>query len=145
MKRVLIYVLVVALAFVVGLYVYLAFSSQPGRFWRKLNEAQVTREGQLLPDARVYRQPDGKVLLDVGEGSRWYCYFPEVLDIGSCQPITYVSFPGYIYAFNWKEKATDYPCVIMGLVKTGVKADVLSLEHSIEFTSTEQERLLVSW
>jgi len=127
---------------VIGMYVYLAATDHPNHFWRKASTARITVNGQLELRARAYRHPDGKVLVQLGATS-WYAYIPEWNNMYLCNPIRYVSFPGYIYAHDWDDHA--FPCVGMGGVKTEVNADLMARPDSIEFTSFDHERIRVAW
>ena len=87
MRRILVYICITILTLIVGLYAYLAASNNPGYFWRKVNVAQVTSNGQAISNASIYRYPNGMLLMKL-EGNRWYVYWPQVQNIGSCNPHT---------------------------------------------------------
>jgi hypothetical protein len=141
MKRILIYICIAILTLIVGLYVYLAAANDPGHFWRKVNGAKVTFNDQVISNASVYRYPNGMLLMNL-EG-RWYVYWPQVQNIGSCNPITYIPIPGYIYAKDCDNKFC--PCVEMGTAKTEVDAQFVTGQNFIEFNSLNGARVHVSW
>jgi hypothetical protein len=143
MKRILIYLAFTSLTLILGLYIYLALSSDPAHFWRKVSGAEVTYNNQKIPEARVYRHPNGKILINLRENQGWRIYYPEEQNIGLCNPIRYVQFPGYIYAYDCESKFC--PCVMMGTAKVGVDAQLIKGEKFIEFNSLNWERIKISW
>lgn len=135
--------LVACVSLVTGMYVYLGVTNHPNHFWRKASTARITIDGQLSPGSRAYRHPDGKVLVRLDETS-WYAFIPEVNNVGACNPIRSIAFPGYIYAYDWGDKTI--PCAMMGDgVKSDVKTVVNTQPESLEFTSLDRQRIRVSW
>jgi len=143
MRRVIIYLAVASLTLILGLYVYLALSNDPAHFWRNVSGAEVTYNGQKVSEACVYRHPDGKLLMNLGENHGWRIYYPEEQNIGICNPIRYVPFPGYIYAYDCESQFC--PCVKMGTAKTEVDAQLIKGQNFIEFNSLNRERIKISW
>jgi hypothetical protein len=142
MKRILVYISIAILTLIIGLYVYLATSDNPGHFWRKVNGAQVTSNGRIISNARVYRYPNGMLLVSL-EANRWYVYWSQIQNIGLCNPITYVSIPGYIYAKDCDSKFC--PCVEMGTAKVELDAQIIMGQNFIEFNSVDSERIRAAW
>jgi hypothetical protein len=143
MKRLFVYLAIAILTLGLGLYAHLATSDTPGYFWRNLSGAQITSNGQIIPDAHIYQYPDGMLLMNLGEDHGWDIYWPQVHNIGSCNTITYIPIPGYIYAKDCDSKFC--PCALMGRAKTEINANLYVQPHSLEFTSVRNERIRVSW
>jgi hypothetical protein len=59
-----------------------------------------------------------------------------------CNPIEYISIPGYIYASNWHDR--EIPCALMTPVKS-VNPELIVGQNFIEFASINDERIRVSW
>jgi hypothetical protein len=127
---------------VVGTYSHLATASSPNHFWRSISAARITINGKVQTEARVYRHPDGRVLVGLDQYG-WYVYLPQQNNMFSCNRIRHIAIPGYIYAHNWDDQAI--PCTNMGGIKTETKAELIAQSDSIEFTSLEHERVRVSW
>ena len=142
MKRILLYICIAILTLIIGFYAYLAASNNPGHFWRKVHGAQITSNGQVVSNASVYRYPNGMLLMNLEE-NRWYVYWPQVQNIGSCNPITYFPIPGYIYAKNCD--GSFCPCVEMGTAKVEVDAQIVTGQNFMEFSSVNRERIRVAW
>lgn len=142
MKRILVYICIAILTLAIGLYVYLAASNSPGHFWRKVNGAQVTSNGQIISNASVYRYPNGMLLMNLVENG-WYVYWPQEQNIGLCNSITYIPIPGYIYAKDCDGKFC--PCVEMGTAKVEIKAEIVTGQNFIEFNSSNRARMHIAW
>jgi hypothetical protein len=142
MKRILVYISIAVLTLIVGLYAYLGVSNNTGHFWRKVYGAQVTSNGQIISSAGVYRSLNGMLLMNLGEDG-WYVYWPQAQNIGSCNPITYLPIPGYIYAKDCDGKFC--PCVEMGTAKVEVKAEIVVGQNFIEFNALNRERVHIGW
>jgi hypothetical protein len=143
LKRVAFFVGVAGLLLIASLYSYLGLSSDPGNFWRTMNGARVTLNGVSVPNARIYRRPDGMLLMNLGEGNGWQLYRPDSKNIYWCNPIEYAPMPGYIYANHCDSQFC--PCVAMGSVKTDIDAQLKVEPNFIEFNSRDRQRLRVSW
>jgi hypothetical protein len=125
-----------------GMYLYLATTNSPNQYWRNLPNARITVNEIFQTEARVYRHPDGKILIQL-DNDWWYAYLPEMNNMYLCNRIRKVWFPGYIYAHNWDDHAI--PCVNMGGAKGETKADLIIGRDSIEFTAEEHQRVRVVW
>ena len=128
--------------FVGTLYLWLTFAKEPGHFWRSFSRAKVTSDGSALSDARVYRRPNGMLLMDLGN-NRWQLYRPDSGDVDLCNPIEHVSIPAYIYATHCD--STFCPCVRMHSAKIEVDPNLKVEPDSIEFTSFDRGRIRVAW
>ena len=73
----------------------------------------------------------------------WYIYWPKENNIGSCNRIRYISFPGYIYARDCS--SASCPCVAMGNAKIEEGPDLGLEQNSLEFNSMDRTRIHVSW
>jgi len=145
LKRTVFFLCVVIVLLVISLYSYLAFASDSGSFWRTVSNSHATLNGQPIPDAQIYRRPNGTLLMYLGDGNGWQLYRPQFASVYWCNPIKHVPFPGYIYARNCY--STFCPCVRMGDVKTEVDAQLKVEPNSIEFNSRvgQRQRVRVSW
>ena len=142
MKRAVVRAALAVITLIVGFYAYLTLSNDPGCFWRNFSAAKVTSNGKILPNARVWRRPDGMLLMNPAEDS-WYLYWPQVNTIGSCNRIRCISFPGYIYARDCNSESC--PCVEMGNAKIEEGPDIRLEQNSLEFNSMDRARIRVSW
>ena len=142
MKRPVVRAALAILTLIVGFYVYLMVSNDPGCFWRNFSAARVTSNGQILPNARVWRRPGGMLLMKTADDS-WYVYWPRENSIGLCNRVRSVSFPGYIYARDCS--STSCPCVEMGGAKTEGNPDLRLDQNSLEFNSSNLDHIRVSW
>jgi hypothetical protein len=143
LKRMMFIVCLIFVLFIIGFYSFLAFANDPRSFWRTVNGAHVTLNGRSVPEAHLYRRPNGMLLMDLGDDNGWQLYRPDFQSIYWCNPIKHVSIPGYIYARNCDSNFC--PCVRMGSVKTEVDAQLKVEPNSIEFNSRDGLRLRVFW
>ena len=128
---------------IAALYLYLAIARDPAHFWRPLSRASTTVNGKTVTNALVLGRPDGTLLINLGTPLGWYVYWPGFNNMGSCNTIRTVAFPGWVYTYNCS--ADDYPCIEMGTAKTEIDARLIALTNSIEFTTIDGKRVLVSW
>ena len=142
MRRPFLYPATGFLTLLAGVYVFLLFADRPNHFWREAGGARVTLNGNPFPPARVYRHPDGKLLISSNLYRGWYAYLPEGREVVRCKPITYVPFPGYIYAYEWDDGWM--PCTTMDAVKF-VEPRLVIGQDSIAFDIGDWVRLGVSW
>ncbi len=135
---------IAALTLTAGLYAYLLFTDNPDHFWRRVGGARVTSGGTIITEARVYRHPDGELLMNLGEGEGrgWRIYRPDRRNVGLCNPITSIPLPGYIFAPDCGSGFC--PCVLMGGAKVEEEAQLTGGSNFIEFNSFG-ERINVSW
>ena len=141
-RRIIFGLVTLSLTFVGGLYLYLSVVADTGSFWRNINGARVTANARVLPDAQVWRRPDGMLLINLAP-ERWYVYWPQVRNVGSCNPIQSFRFPGFVYARNCDGRFC--PCVEMGTAKIEVEPAVTVEQNSFEFSSLDHERIRISW
>jgi hypothetical protein len=143
MKRIIAYLSVATLTFIVGLYTFLALTNDTGRFWRKLSGIKVTANGKVITEARYYQHgPDGTGLIYLGEDRGWYIWRGGQ-SLGLCNTISYIPLPGYIYAKDCGSKFC--PCVEMGTAKIETEPQVTMERNSLEFNSIHRVRIRVSW
>jgi hypothetical protein len=143
LKRIALFVSTAGILLIVGFYSFLALSKDPGNFWRTMNGARVTSNGVSVPDARIYRRPDGTLLMNLGYPNGWQLYRQDFKNIYWCNSIEYAPVPGYIYANHCDSQFC--PCVAMGGVKTDVDAHLKVERNFIEFNPRDRQRLRVSW
>jgi hypothetical protein len=141
-KRSIYFVTELILISIIALYLFLALSSNPLQFWKKVPDAKVMIDGNHA-DVQVFQRPSGKLLIDLSNDDGGpHLYYPDIQNIGSCNPIRRIVIPGYIYAYDFDDENT--PCVLMDLVKTERLADVATGNGHIEFTSVDGKRIRVS-
>ena len=143
-KRIILYFVTISLTLVFGLYTYLLFGRGPSHFWRNVSDAKVTYQGKIIPDAHVYHQPDGKLLINMGERHEQYIYLPAERNVGLCNfPFRYIPLPGYTYVYDCGSQFCPY--VLMDSAKLDIDAQVNKGERLVEFNSLNRERVNVSW
>jgi hypothetical protein len=142
-KRIALYAGAACVILTLGLYIYLAAANDPGHFWRAASHMQVTIDGRAIPEARVYRKPNGMLLMSLGGKYGWQLYRPNSKSVYLCNPIKTIPIPAYIYAKDCDSRFC--PCVRLGDVKTEVDAQLNVQPNFIEFNSRERERIRVSW
>lgn len=129
---------------IISFYSFLAFATDPGPFWRTINDARVTVNGRAIPEAQVYRRPNGMLLMNLRDNYGWQLYRPDTKNIYWCNTIKFVTVPGFIYARDCDSKFC--PCVGMGdHVKIEIDSQLKIEPSSIEFNSKDRERIRVSW
>jgi hypothetical protein len=143
LKRITFALFLIFVLFIIGFYSFLAFANDPRSFWRTFNGAHVTLNGRAVPEAQIYRRPNGMLLMNLGEDNGWQLYRPDSRNIYWCNPIKHVPIPVYVYA---KDCDSNFcPCVRMGSVKTEVNAQLTVEPNSIEFNSRDLRRFRVFW
>ena len=111
-------------------------------WWKKLGEARVTYNGQLSGRSRVYRSPDGNLLISLaeeGEGALYIIYTGNEI-IGMANTSNFILLPWYAYSRNLPP-----PFVVMQSVKIEVDPQLVVQQRLIEFNSFEKSRVRVTW
>lgn len=149
LKRKIIYLIALLIAFIGGLYVYLAFSNKPNKFWRNFANARVSIDGHPVSNVYVYKHPDGSLLIELSNND-WVIYWQHLNNIGLCISVDYIPIPGYIFAYHWNDE--QQPCVSMGDIKIETRADLIARPNYIEFTAPifnsfpqQTERVRIGW
>ncbi len=108
LKRITIYFALAILTMILGMYIFLALSKDPDRFWRSRSNANVTYDGRQLLEANIYGHPDGTLLMNLGEDLGWQVYYPEKK----------------ILAFVMRSKTCHFPAIFTPSIVTPNSAPV---------------------
>ena len=137
LKRMALSAAAILIVAITSFYIWLAVANEPAQFWRKFGSAQVTSNGRILHDARIYRRPNGMLLMDLGD-EEWQWYRPDDRSMYLCNRIRSFSIPAYIYAMHCDSQFC--PCM-----KTEGDPKLHIETNAIEFTSFNHGRVRVSW
>ena len=113
-------------------------------WWKRVQTAHFTYEGQNLPDGAVYRSPDGQLLINlqerVDEGSLFVIY-PVENKIGLPNKRHFFFLPGYAFS----RYAQPLVLFVDDPVKAGHDPKLVVSEHSIEFLTLRGRKVQISF
>jgi hypothetical protein len=112
-----------------------------GHWWRKLSGADVIYNGQSLVNAKVYRSPNGELLVDLSEVSdeaALYVLYPAENKVGTPNYRHFVFLPGYAYS-----RYVSPIVVFMHSAKAETDPRLAVTAHSVEFSTLRDRRVQI--
>jgi hypothetical protein len=134
----------VGVCLLVGLSSLVVLSISGGHWWKRVPTAYVAYDGRNLPDAAVYRSPNGQLLINlqerVDEGALFVIY-PVENKIGLPNKRHFFFLPGYVFS-------RYVPPLILFAddpVKSGQDPELVISEHRIEFLTLSRRKVQISF
>lgn len=131
---------IIGCALIVALFLLTGLLTRT-HWWSRVSNAQVIYGGERLPNADVYRSPNGEFLVnlkDLPNERELFVIYPEENKAGLPNERHFIFLPGYAYS-----RYVSPPVVFMNSAKAETDPMVAVTPRSIQFSTLQGQRVQI--